>query len=114
MEEMPQRYPISVKPCTIPQDKADIALCTAWAGEMLGLKTIYMDAGSGAKNPISETLIAKVSSQIHVPLIIGGGIKTAEKIEANCRAWRYYQCSRQCHRKKPFLNYRNGTSYQRG
>jgi putative glycerol-1-phosphate prenyltransferase len=53
---------------------------------MLGLKTIYMDAGSGAKNPISETLIAKVSSQIHVPLIIGGGIKTAEKIEANCRA----------------------------
>lgn len=70
----------------IPQDKADIALCTAWAGEMLGLKTIYMDAGSGAKSPITESLIAKVSSQINVPLIIGGGIKTAEKIEANCRA----------------------------
>lgn len=70
----------------IPADKGDIALCTAMAGEMLGLKLIYMDAGSGAKNPIRETMIQRVSASITVPLIVGGGIKTPEKAAANCKA----------------------------
>lgn len=70
----------------IPADKSDIALCTAMAGEMLGLKLIYMDAGSGAKNPIQETMIKRVSGSIGVPLIVGGGIKTPEKAAANCKA----------------------------
>lgn len=63
----------------IPANKADIAVCTAMAGEMLGLKTIYMDAGSGAKNPISAEMIHAVSEAIEIPLIIGGGISTPEK-----------------------------------
>src|SRR5215218_8487298 len=58
----------------IPADKSDIAMCTAMAGEMLGMKLIYMDAGSGAKTPITESMIRKVSGQISIPLIIGGGI----------------------------------------
>ncbi|UAY56828.1 geranylgeranylglyceryl/heptaprenylglyceryl phosphate synthase [Arachidicoccus terrestris] len=70
----------------IPADKSDIALCTAMAGEMLGLKLIYMDAGSGARNPIEEKMIQRVSGSISVPLIVGGGIKTPEKAAANCRA----------------------------
>jgi len=70
----------------IPADKSDIALCTAMAGEMLGLKLIYMDAGSGAKNPIQESMIRRVSDNIAVPLIVGGGIKTPEKAAANCAA----------------------------
>ncbi len=61
----------------IPADKNDIAVCTALAGEMLGLKLIYMDAGSGAKNPISAEMITAVSQNIQIPLIIGGGISTA-------------------------------------
>ena len=59
----------------IPEDKFNIAASTALAGEQLGLKYIYMDAGSGAKNPISKRMIKAVRSQISVPLIIGGGIK---------------------------------------
>jgi len=63
----------------IPSDKNDIALCTAVAGEMLGLKLIYMDAGSGAKSTISNKMIESVKNNISVPLIIGGGIRTPEK-----------------------------------
>jgi phosphoglycerol geranylgeranyltransferase len=64
----------------IPHDKEDIAACTAMAGEMLGLKTIYMDAGSGAKLSVSTRMIKAVRETINVPLIVGGGIRTAEKI----------------------------------
>ena len=70
----------------LPSDKNEIAMCTAMAGEMLGMKLIYMDAGSGAKKAISESMIQKVSSCIDVPLIIGGGITTAEKAYLNCKA----------------------------
>lgn len=62
----------------IPANKDDIALCTAIAGEMLGLKQIFMDAGSGAKNPISNQMIDMVSSGINIPVIVGGGISTPE------------------------------------
>lgn len=70
----------------IPADKADIAMCTALAGEMLGLKMIYMDAGSGARNCVSETMIKKVRSAVTVPLIVGGGINTPEKARKACKA----------------------------
>lgn len=70
----------------IPADKAEIAMCTAMAGEMLGMKLIYMDAGSGAKQPITEQMIEKVARHIEVPLIVGGGITEAEKAYLNCKA----------------------------
>jgi putative glycerol-1-phosphate prenyltransferase len=70
----------------IPANKPDIALCTAWAGELQGKHIIYMDAGSGAKAPISEEMIRKVSSHIEIPLFVGGGIHTPEKVYANCMA----------------------------
>lgn len=70
----------------IPADKNDIAMCTAMAGEMLGMKLIYMDAGSGAKKPISESMIEQVAQHIEVPLIIGGGITEPEKAYLNCKA----------------------------
>ena len=63
----------------IPANKKDIALCTAMAGQLMGLKLIYMDAGSGAKHPISSQMIGAVSQTIQVPLIIGGGIRTPEQ-----------------------------------
>ncbi len=56
------------------------------AGEMLGLKLLYMDAGSGARKPIPAAMIAAVSSHTAIPLIIGGGITTAEKAYENCKA----------------------------
>lgn len=70
----------------IPNNRPEIAVCTAMAGELLGLKLIYMDAGSGADRPVSESMIAAVAKNIDVPLIIGGGIKTPEKAAANVRA----------------------------
>jgi phosphoglycerol geranylgeranyltransferase len=70
----------------IPADKDAVAACTAMAGEMLGLKLIFMDGGSGAQNPISEKMIANVRQAVDCPIIIGGGISSGEKAIANCKA----------------------------
>jgi putative glycerol-1-phosphate prenyltransferase len=70
----------------IPADKNEIALCTAMAGEMLGMKLIYMDAGSGARRPVSEEMIQLVSSFVEVPLLVGGGIKDPEKVYLDAKA----------------------------
>lgn len=70
----------------IPANKSDIAVCTAIAGEMLGLKITYLDAGSGALHPVSEEMIAAVSRHVATPVIVGGGIRTPEKAYANVRA----------------------------
>jgi phosphoglycerol geranylgeranyltransferase len=70
----------------IPADKPDIALCTAWAGELQGKHVIYMDAGSGALNPISAEMIRKVAGNISIPLIVGGGMRTPEQVYQSCKA----------------------------
>ncbi|HUM65201.1 MAG TPA: geranylgeranylglyceryl/heptaprenylglyceryl phosphate synthase [Chitinophagaceae bacterium] len=70
----------------IPADKNEIAMCTAMAGEMLGMKLIYMDAGSGARRPITENMIEAVAKNLDVPLIIGGGITDPEKAYLDCKA----------------------------
>ncbi|MCF8299224.1 MAG: geranylgeranylglyceryl/heptaprenylglyceryl phosphate synthase [Saprospiraceae bacterium] len=70
----------------IPADKDDIAACTAMAGEMLGMKVIYMDAGSGASEQISDSMISMVKQSIDIPLIIGGGIRTPEIAVKACKA----------------------------
>lgn len=70
----------------IPSDKNEIALCTAMAGEMLGMKMIYMDAGSGARRPISTEMIERVAANIDIPLLIGGGIQDPEKVYLNAKA----------------------------
>jgi len=66
----------------IPNDKSDIAACTAVAGEMLGMKLIFMDAGSGAEKTVPEGMISFVKDSINTPLIIGGGIRTTEKLQS--------------------------------
>ena len=70
----------------VPANKPEIALSTAWAGEMLGNQVIYMDAGSGARNPISKEMIKQVSANINIPLFVGGGITTPDKVRENCEA----------------------------
>jgi len=64
----------------IPSEKADIIVATALAGEQLGLKLIYLEAGSGANERVSEDIVAQVKENITVPLIVGGGIRTPEDI----------------------------------
>ena len=66
----------------VPYDKPSVAACTAMAGEMLGLRLIYLDAGSGAKMPVSNKMIAMVRKSVTTPLIVGGGINSGEKAES--------------------------------
>ncbi len=70
----------------IPYNKDDIAACTAMAGEMLGLKVIFMDCGSGSEKTISPSMISIVKQSTSIPLIIGGGIKTPETATECCKA----------------------------
>ncbi|MFZ1677021.1 MAG: geranylgeranylglyceryl/heptaprenylglyceryl phosphate synthase [Saprospiraceae bacterium] len=70
----------------IPANKSDIAVCTALAAEMLGLRLIFMDAGSGATKPIPSDMIAAVRGAISIPIIVGGGIRSAEKVKENLEA----------------------------
>jgi putative glycerol-1-phosphate prenyltransferase len=66
-----------VSNCTpIPQSEVDRIVSTAVAGQLLGKQLIYLEAGSGAKMPISSDIIRIVRTQLQVPLIVGGGICT--------------------------------------
>ncbi len=65
----------------IPNDQNSIAVNTAIAGEMLGLKAIFLDAGSGANKVVPPAMIAEVKANIEGPLIIGGGLKSIADIE---------------------------------
>jgi len=70
----------------LPYDKPSIAASTALAGEMLGLKLMYLDGGSGAQQPIHTDTIATVGKAISCPLIVGGGLNTPEKAIAALQA----------------------------
>lgn len=65
----------------IPGGKNDIAVATALAGEMLGMKAIYLEGGSGAARPVNPSMIKAVRAEITIPLITGGCLDTAGKIE---------------------------------
>jgi len=64
----------------IPPDKIDIITATAMAGEMLGLKLIYLEAGSGAIEPINPNIINEVKKCINLPIIVGGGLKDTKTL----------------------------------
>ncbi len=63
----------------LPHDKPGVAACTALAGELLGLKLTYLDAGSGAKRPVPPAIIAAVRGAVNSPILVGGGINSGEK-----------------------------------
>ena len=64
----------------IPAGKTDIILATALAGEQLGLKLIYLEAGSGASEMVQPETIKNLKQELSIPLWVGGGIKTADNI----------------------------------
>ncbi|MDR2962277.1 MAG: geranylgeranylglyceryl/heptaprenylglyceryl phosphate synthase [Bacteroidales bacterium] len=65
----------------IPAAKTDIAVATALAGEMLGMKLLYLEAGSGAVHSVPSAMIAAVKQHCSVPLIVGGGIRSVEDLQ---------------------------------
>ncbi len=70
----------------IPHDKPGIAACTALAGELLGMRTMYMDTGSGAKKTVSAEMTAAVRASVSCPIIVGGGIRDAAAARLLCDA----------------------------
>lgn len=70
----------------IPYHKYDIASATAIAGELMGQRAIYLDAGSGAEEPVRAGMIDAVKKSITVPLIVGGGITSFDTAYAALEA----------------------------
>ncbi|NVO33447.1 geranylgeranylglyceryl/heptaprenylglyceryl phosphate synthase [Hymenobacter lapidiphilus] len=70
----------------LPHDKPAIAACTAMAGEQLGLRLIYLDGGSGALHPVTPSMIGAVRQAVDLPIIVGGGLNSAEKARAALQA----------------------------
>ncbi|HSI69210.1 MAG TPA: geranylgeranylglyceryl/heptaprenylglyceryl phosphate synthase, partial [Gillisia sp.] len=64
------------------QSEVEIIVDTALAGEYSGKKLIYLEAGSGANNPVSSRIITAVKEALTIPLIVGGGIRSREQLEA--------------------------------
>ena len=62
----------------LPRNKPEIAAATALAAEYLGMKLIYLEAGSGAQNSVPDEMIKAVTESCSVPVIVGGGIRTPE------------------------------------
>jgi phosphoglycerol geranylgeranyltransferase len=62
----------------IPRDKIDIACAHALAGEFLGMKCLYLEAGSGAKHSVPNEMISAVKGWVNIPVIVGGGIRSPE------------------------------------
>jgi putative glycerol-1-phosphate prenyltransferase len=65
----------------IPASKPDLVVATSIASEMLGHKMIYLEAGSGAINSVPPSIVKAVRSNVSVPLIVGGGLTTPEKVD---------------------------------
>lgn len=63
----------------IPRSEVELTVATAVAGTMLGMKLIYLEAGSGSQKAVEKKMIQAVRSEINVPLLVGGGIDTEEK-----------------------------------
>jgi putative glycerol-1-phosphate prenyltransferase len=74
-------YVSNTKP--IPRLKHDIAVAHALAGQYFGMKYIYLEAGSGAKESVPKEMVKKVKENIEIPLIVGGGLRTYEDIRAS-------------------------------
>jgi len=66
---------------SIPSDKPEIAVATAIAGEMLGLKMIYLEAGSGATSIVPANIVSAVKDNVSIPVAVGGGIKNKKEVE---------------------------------
>lgn len=65
----------------IPRFKPEIAAAHAMAAEMLGMKVVYLEAGSGASNPVPSQIIREVRKSVDIPIVVGGGLRTREQVE---------------------------------
>jgi len=74
----------STKP--LPREKPEIAVAHALAAEYLGMKLIYLEAGSGADQSVPETMIKAVGQNVSIPVVVGGGIRSPEDARMKVQA----------------------------
>ncbi len=74
------------KAIPVPYNKPELAAAHALAGQYLGMRFIYLEGGSGAKNPVPPEMIRAVKHYTEVPLIVGGGIRSREQALAAASA----------------------------
>lgn len=67
------------KACPIPYNKPELAVAHALAAQFLGMRFVYLEAGSGARSPVPSEMVRAVKNAISMPLIVGGGIRTGEQ-----------------------------------
>lgn len=70
----------------IPYDKHDLAVAHALAAQYFGMRFVYLEAGSGAEQPVENDMVKLVKNVIDVPLIVGGGIRTYDQAKEKARA----------------------------
>jgi putative glycerol-1-phosphate prenyltransferase len=66
----------------LPSNKPDIAAATALAAEMMGMRLLFTDAGSGARDPVPCEIIQAIAETCRAPIIVGGGLRSAEAVNA--------------------------------
>ncbi|HJW97795.1 MAG TPA: geranylgeranylglyceryl/heptaprenylglyceryl phosphate synthase [Candidatus Bathyarchaeia archaeon] len=95
LEPIPLGYIIVGEGCTagvvgkaipVPYNKPELAAAHALAGQYLGMRFIYLEAGSGAKSPVPPEMIGAVKDYIDAPLVVGGGIRSKEQALAAASA----------------------------
>ncbi len=73
----------------LPRNKPEIAAATALAAEMMGMRLLFTDGGSGAEQPVPEEMIGAITETCRIPLVVGGGLRTpeavAQKVAAGAR-----------------------------
>ena len=70
----------------IPRGKPEVAAATALAAEMMGMKLLYTDAGSGAEHAVSDEMVGAIATTCKAPLIVGGGLRSPEAVLSKVRA----------------------------
>jgi len=70
----------------IPRDDTGLAARTALAAQLMGMRLVYLEAGSGAPHPVPVEMVAEVSSMCDVPVMVGGGLKTPDQVAERVRA----------------------------
>lgn len=70
----------------IPSHKSEIALAHAYAAEIFGMRMVYLEAGSGAERPVPDDMVKTVSSNISIPVIVGGGLRSPITVEEKVKS----------------------------
>src|SRR5947209_16082704 len=84
----------------IPFSKVDLATDYALAAQYLGMRFVYLEAGSGAEHMVDPRMVSKVSERINVPLIVGGGIRRSEEHTSELQSRQYLVCRLLLEKKK--------------